>query len=49
MSDADGEYTSVDEWNIDASFAEKSRKCGINKTDEGVELCFGISEYGQNT
>lgn len=49
VSDADGEYSSVDEWNIDASFAEKSRKCGINKTDEGVELCFGISEYGQNT
>lgn len=25
----------------------QKRKCGINKTDDGVELCFGITDYGE--
>ena len=25
---------------------EKQNKCGINKTKKGIELCWGISEYG---
>ena len=37
------------EWDINKSFEEKSYKCGINKTDTGVELCFGISKMGKNT
>ncbi|MBQ3037741.1 MAG: DUF2207 domain-containing protein [Clostridia bacterium] len=49
VSDENGEYTYIDNWNIDSSFEEKSKKCGINKTDDGVELCFGISEYGENS
>ena len=36
------------EWDLNKSFEEKSYKCGINKTDVGVELCFGISKYGKN-
>ena len=36
------------EWDLNKSFEEKSYKCGINKTDAGVELCFGISKYGKN-
>ena len=28
------------EWDLNKSFEEKSYKCGINKTDAGVELCF---------
>ncbi len=48
VSDEDGEYQTADEWNIDASFDQKARKCGINPTDDGVELCFGISRYGHN-
>ncbi len=47
VSDEDGEYTHVKEWDIDASFSQKARKYGINQTHGGVELCFGISEYGQ--
>lgn len=35
-------------WDIEASFNEKSYKCGINEIDDGIELCFGISEYGSN-
>lgn len=49
VSDAEGEYIYADSWNVDADFADKSRKCGINNTDDGVELCFGISEYGHNS
>ena len=36
-------------WNTNKTFEEKKYKSGINKTDTGVELCFGISEYGHNT
>lgn len=48
VSDESGPYTFVEEWDVDASFAEKARKCGINPTGEGVELCWGISEYGSH-
>lgn len=41
-------YEVVDNWDINASLEDKSYRCGINKTDKGVELCFGISDYGQN-
>lgn len=42
-------YETVPNWNIDWSFEEKAKKCGINYTDAGYEICFGISEYGQNS
>jgi len=48
VSDQDGIYDTVSDWNIDWSFEEKARKCGINHTDSGYEICFGISQYGQN-
>ncbi len=47
VSDGDGAYKLVDSWNVDATFNEKKRKCGINETSDGIELCFGISEYGE--
>ena len=47
VSDKKGAYTFVENWDVDLSFYEKKRKCGINKTYDGVELCFGISEYGE--
>ena len=37
----------VDQWDINASFAEKAGKYGINYTDQAVELCFGLGEYGR--
>lgn len=46
--DAKGYFTFVDNWDIKASFKEKARKCGIVYTKDGVELCFGISNYGSN-
>ena len=48
MADQNGPYTFVENWDVDSSFGEKAGKCGILETDEGVELCWGISEYGEN-
>lgn len=48
VSDQNGGYDTVPDWNIDWSFEEKARKCGIHNTDSGYEVCFGISQYGQN-
>lgn len=47
VSDEKGEYAFVSDWDVDADFEEKARKCGINEASSGVELCFGISEYGE--
>ena len=48
VSDEKGPYTFVENWDIEASFEEKSRKYGIVSTSEGYEICWGISEYGEN-
>ena len=48
VSDQNGSYVYVEGWDVDASFEEKANRCGILETDEGVELCWGISEYGEN-
>lgn len=42
-------YTYVDNWDVNATFSEKAYRCGINRVNNGVELCFGITEYGENT
>lgn len=42
-------YTTLDTWDPDASFTEKADKCGIYPTDEGYELCWGISQMGNRT
>ncbi len=38
----------IDSWDIQANFIEKKYKNGLHKTDEGYELCWGISEYGSH-
>src|SRR5574344_2867167 len=35
-----------DNWDINGSFNDKAYKNGFNYNDGGIELCFGISEYG---
>ena len=42
-------YQTLSTWDVDASFSEKSYKAGLNEVDDGYELCFGISKYGNNT
>lgn len=49
VSDERGTYEPLASWDVDASFDQKARKCGVVETGEGVELCWGISDYGTHT
>ena len=42
-------YTTSSIWNTSESFENKSNKCGIVNKSNGVELCWGISKYGNRT
>lgn len=46
VSENGKEYTYDDYWNTNASFDDKAYKNGINYISNGLELCWGISEYG---
>ncbi|MDD4541145.1 MAG: DUF2207 domain-containing protein [Eubacteriales bacterium] len=37
----------VGDWNVNASFAQKAGKYGVNRTGQGIELCFGLGAYGR--
>lgn len=48
VSDENGEFAFINNWDIDASRAKKENKCGIIARDDGgFELCWGIGEYGK--
>ena len=51
VSDENGPYAAeeADSWDIDASFEEKAGRCGLLNIDGGVELCWGITDYGAHT
>ncbi|MCL2341707.1 MAG: DUF2207 domain-containing protein, partial [Firmicutes bacterium] len=49
VSNGNTKYTTLNSWNVDASFNDKINKCGINFVSDGVELCWGISSYGTHT
>lgn len=49
VSDEKGEYVFTEKWNVKGKFEDKINKCGIVKTDNGYELCWGISEYGNKS
>lgn len=40
-------YQYQDNWNVKSSFNDKQYKNGIYKTYDGVDLCWGISNYGE--
>ena len=42
-------YERISNWNRNSSFDSKAYKCGIHDLSDGVELCWGISNYGDNT
>lgn len=42
-------FETVDDWDIDWSFSEKAYRCGINQSGGVFELCYGISDYGEQT
>lgn len=48
VSENGKEYESISYWNVNASFSDKAYKSGINYIDDGLELCWGISEYGSH-
>ena len=50
VSDKTGKkYKTLSTWNVNASFNSKAYKCGYNYVNGVVELCWGISNYGNNT
>ncbi len=49
VSDKTKTYTVLSSWNTSGSLNTKAYKCGINKINNGIELCWGISVYGKNT
>lgn len=49
VSDKNMNYTTLQSWDTSGTLSSKAYKCGINKISNGVELCWGISNYGSNT
>lgn len=43
-----GDYSTLDYWDIHRSIEQKARTCGINRVSQGVELCWGIGNYGDH-
>lgn len=43
------EYKFLSSWDINANLEGKKEKCGLNKASNGVEICWGIGEYGKHT
>ena len=42
-------YETLSSWNVNASFNNKAYKSGLHYISNGVELCWGISSYGNRT
>ena len=49
VKDQNKTYKTLKSWDPSADFEEKAGRCGLNQTDDGVEVCWGITQYGQNT
>lgn len=49
VSETNKTYQTLSSWSTSSSLENKAYKCGINKVSNGVELCWGISEYGSHT
>lgn len=43
------EYNIINSWNINASLSNKAYKAGIYKTGNEIDLCFGLTSYGNHT
>ncbi|MBR1802546.1 MAG: DUF2207 domain-containing protein [Clostridia bacterium] len=49
VSEGSKAYTTLSSWKTSGNLSSKAYKCGINEISNGVELCWGISEYGSHT
>lgn len=41
--------TETDDWDTDRSRSEKANRCGIHRTKNGYELCWGLGKSGERT
>ena len=48
VSEENLKYSSLQYWSTTGTMADKSYKCGVNHVSNGVELCWGISSYGNH-
>lgn len=48
VSDGEEAYAFLEDWDVDAFLEEKAGRCGIVRRSDGVELCWGIGEYGSH-
>ncbi|NLD16790.1 MAG: DUF2207 domain-containing protein, partial [Tissierellia bacterium] len=48
VSDKNGPYEFKENWDSKESFDEKIQRHGILETSNGIELVFGVSQYGNN-
>lgn len=49
MDETGRKYETLSSWDVNADFKSKAYKCGINYTSNKLELCWGISKYGDKT
>ena len=47
--DGNTEYEQLEYWKTSGTLESKANKSGINQLSDGVELCWGISQYGTHT
>ena len=45
----DEDYKVEEVWDVNRSREAKTRKCGYHRTDQGVELCWGIGRAGKRS
>ena len=43
------DYEVEEEWNVERSREEKTRRCGYHRTAEGLEVCWGIGKAGKRS
>ncbi len=49
VSDENREYEILSSWNPNGSFESKRYKCGLHYIVDGIEVCWGKSDYGRKT
>ena len=42
-------YTFENRWDVDRSLARKAGRCGFNRVQGGIEICWGLGSYGTHT
>jgi len=48
VSEGTTQYTTLSSWKTSGSLTSKAYKCGLNYISDGVEICWGISQYGSH-